>query len=286
MEARVEVRKLTPNLTIDPGLPRFVIAGEDAGNLDVYLATDLTGLADPVVEANTRPQGGRPGLKLVSTRFTERNIVFRVTILGGPDTIYAKESAWRSVWSYDSFTEIAYAVDGKTRVIRGRLEEYEVDTNYDLAVQGAVDVTMSVVADDPFWYDPTELQTFMPVPSSKRVERKPSGAHGPIFPTIRIAAGDAVPDPKSIQVHVYTQDGYTVTKLPVPDLIAGAAYTVNLDPGSRQWQSREDPNVWGRMNGVRYDLPSTEGATAMRVYVDLPRTASVNIAVPYLRPWR
>ena len=280
MEARIEIRKLKDDLTVDPSQPRFEIAGENEGNLHVHLASEMSGLADPVVEANTKSPGGRPGQRLLSTRFTARNVVFRVTILGDPDNIYQRESAWRSAWSYTSYTELAYTVNGDTRVIRLRLEDYEVDTNHDPAVQGAVDVVMSTVADDPFWYDRDILQ-FFELKNIPYVDL--SDMHGPVFPVFRISG---VSGSGKIAVYTVQPGGSTREfKLPTPELRSDATYIVDTDPGARQWQSVEDPNVWNRMNGVRYRLEDTESATYLRIRSTFRQGVEVLVAVPYLRPW-
>lgn len=277
MEARVEIRKLDGNLEVDSSRPVFEIAGENEGNLHVHLVSDLTGLADPVVEANTKSPGGRPGQKLLSTRFTARNIVFRVTILGDADTIYQRESAWRSVWSHTSYTEMSYTVDGVARVIRLRLEGYELDMRHDPAVQGAVDVVMSVVADDPFWYEADDLK-FYPAKAGG-VVRELRGEHGPVFPVLNFSK---VSGTGTISVDA---DGVS-QKFPTPDLRSAASYVADLDPGARQWQSKEDPNVWNRMNGVRYSLEGTEQASRITVSSSFSSGVEVQVAVPYLRPWR
>ena len=284
MQARVRVRRLKENLSVDSSKPTFEIAGENAGDKHVHLASELTGLADPVVEANTKSPGGRPGQRLLSTRFAQRSIVFRVTILGDAENIYERESAWRSVWSYTGYTEMAYTVDGHTRVIRLRLEDYELDMTFDPAVQGAVDVVMSVVADDPFWYDEQDL-FFEQVPKDG-LERKVVGDHGPVFPALRFKTTPENRGGLTLKVTAMRGSLGRSWTYPTPDLEDGAEYTVDFDPGARQWQSEKDPNVWNRMNGVRYEFEGTEEADAISVWVSDPAGVTACIAVPYLRPWR
>lgn len=284
MQARVRIRRLKENLSVDSSKPTFEIAGENAGDKHVHLATELTGLADPVVEANTKSPGGRPGQRLLSTRFAQRSIVFRVTILGDPENIYERESAWRSVWSYTGYTEMEYTVGGHTRVIRLRLEDYELDMTYDPAVQGAVDVVMSVVADDPFWYDQKDL-AFVQVPKDG-LERKAVGDHGPVFPALKFKTTPENRGGMSLKVIAMQGSLGRSWTYPTPDLVDGAEYTVDFDPGARQWQSEKDPNVWNRMNGVRFEFEGTEEADAIGVWVSNPAGVTACIAVPYLRPWR
>lgn len=284
MQARVRIRRLKENLSVDSSKPVFEIAGENAGDKHVHLATELTGLADPVVEANTKSPGGRPGQRLLSTRFAQRSIVFRVTILGDPENIYERESAWRSVWSYTGYTEMEYTVDGHTRVIRLRLEDYELDMTFDPAVQGAVDVVMSVVADDPFWYDEKDL-VFEQVPKGG-LERKAVGDHGPVFPALKFKTTPENRGGLTLKVTAMQGSLGRSWTYPTPDLEDGAEYTVDFDPGARQWQSEKDPNVWNRMNGVRYEFEGTEEADAISVWVSDPAGVTACIAVPYLRPWR
>lgn len=284
MQARVRVRRLRDDLETDLSKPEFEIAGENEGNLHVHLASELTGLADPVVEANTKSPGGRPGQRLLSTRFAQRSIVFRVTILGDPENIYERESAWRSSWSYTGYTEMKYTVGGHTRVIRLRLEEYELDMTFDPAVQGAVDVVMSVVADDPFWYDEKEL-SFVSVPKDG-LERKAVGDHGPVFPALMFSGNEGNQAGLSLRVKTMHGSLEHSWSYPTPNLEPDAFYTVDFDPGARQWQSEKDPNVWNRMNGVRYELEGTDDADSVSVSVSNPVGVRACVAVPYLRPWR
>ena len=69
--------------------------------------------------------------------------------------------------------------------------------------------------------------------------------------------------------------------------LKSATYTVNTDPGSRQWDSFNDPNVWNRLNGVRYDLLTVPGEYETIIYVDnhTNKEITVMVEVPYMRPW-
>lgn len=286
METVVRVRKLTPDLQRDMGVPPVVIAGPDAGIHGVHLATEMSGLVDPASEAVTKSPGGRPGTRLVSTRFTERNVVFRVTILGDGEEWFNNERHWRGLWSYDSYTEIEVERLGHSMVLRARLEEYDLDTDYDPAISGAVDVTMSVVADDPFWYDPGDLYG-----GGYRIDEGKSltidgivWPHAAIYPRFEFRATGVNGSSKGwIQIELPdTRESYI---LRTPTLDKRNSYTLNTDPGSRQWMSEDDPNVWNRMNGVRYHIPDTTKAERIKITNGLGIDATVFLPVPYLRPW-
>ena len=278
METVIRVRKLHKDLKPENALPEITISGKDAGKHGIELATEMSGLVDPVSEAHTRAPGGRPGTRLVSTRFAERNVVFRVTILGDSVEWFENESLWRSLWSYESYTEIEVETAKTKRVLRVRLDEYEVDTNYDPAVMGAVDVNMSVVADDPFWYDKSEIHKKTSVGVGGEALFDVGRNHGPVFPRFNIKG----PATGSILVNIEEQQ----LEITLPSL-KSATYTVNTDPGSRQWDSFNDPNVWNRLNGVRYDLLTVPGEYETIIYVDnhTNKEITVMVEVPYMRPW-
>lgn len=281
METVVKVRKLRPDLSVDTSVPEAVIAGANAGREGVYLATELSGLVDPVNEAITRAPGGRPGTRLVATRFTERALVFRVTIVGDGGEWFRRESAWRRLWDYGSYSEIEVTTARGSRVLRARLDEFSVDTNLDPAVMGAVDVVMSVVADDPFWYTVSDARGgWTRVAGTTNLVSGATEPHGPIFPEFRVDSGTGT----SSGVLSVILNG-SKTDLGIPNLLSGSAYRVNTDPGSRQWTSSSDPNVWGRMNGVRYDLGDTSSVRTVSVANTTTRTVFARAAVPYLRPW-
>lgn len=278
METVIRVRKLDKLLRPDTRFPEVTISGKDAGKHGIELATDMSGLVDPVSEAYTRAPGGRPGTRLVSTRFTERNVVFRVTILGDSVEWFENENLWRSLWSYDSYTEIEVETSRAKRVLRVRLDEYEVDTNYDPAVMGAVDVNMTVVADDPFWYNKSEVNKATQIAAGKSAQFNIGRNHGPVFPRFGIVG----PATGSILVYVEGLEH----QITLPSL-KSERYTINTDPGSRQWDSKNDPNVWNRMNGVRYNLPTTPGYedTKITVINDTSKQIVTFVEVPYMRPW-
>lgn len=283
METVIRVRKLKPDLSVDGSVKEMTISGPDSGGQGVELATEMSGLVDPVSEAYTRSPGGRPGTNLVSTRFAERNVVFRVTILGDSDQWFKNEREWRRLWEYDGYTEIDVQTVNARRVLRVRLESYEVDTEYDPAVMGATDVVMSVVADDPFWYNFTELRSSGDkiAPGASKTYSLGNEAHSAVYPRFRIPTKDTASPEASVKL---SYDG-RVSTLPTPTLLGKAMYEMNTDPGSRQWTSAKDPNVWGRMNGIRYDVTNTERASKLVITSSLDRPVEAFVTVPYLRPW-
>lgn len=285
METVITVRPLDGDLNPRPG--ECQIAGPYAGDAGVVLASEMTGFMDPVSEAVTKSPGGRPGTKLVATRFTERTIVFKVTILGEGSEWAKNDLAWRKLWSYTRYTQIEVRNGLSHRVIRARLSEIEVDTTYDPHIQGAVDVTMTVVADDPFFYDyeavaSSRLGKYRKVSKVRTNLDYDTDLTGPVYPRFIITPTKNEP---ASSVSVFF--GKTEYTFPTPDLVPGGSYIVNTDPGSRQWIAKHDPNVWARLNGIRYSLPDA-GPDGERVGVSSQLTdgiTSVDVVVPYERPW-
>ena len=283
MDATVRVWKLGKNLRRSG--PALTIEGSGAGRDNIWLATDVEGLVDPSAEAYTKSPGGRPGTRLVSTRFTERTLVFKVTITASGDQWEDADALWRSYWDYDWYTEIEVITSKAQRSLRVRLEEIEVDTKYDPHTNGATDVFMTVVADDPFWYasDPSALRSKLSVSDkdlSITTKDFGTGKRFYTFPYLTFIPSSSVSG-KSITMVV---DGSRRT-LPLPDMKANNLYQINTDPGSRQVYSATDSTAWNRMNGVRYGTIIPKDFVSLKISHDVPGSSTITADIPFLRPW-
>ena len=285
MEAVVEVQKL--DASFNPVGHRVQLAGPLAGEDGVWLATDVVGLLDPASEAVSKPLGNRPGSRLVSTRVVERTLTFRVTVEGSGLEWSSRDAAWGSLWDYNEYTGIFVTTEySGTRFLKARLSSMEVDTEYDPHVNGATDVVMEVVADDPFWYsynttDPTALHKTAtgtsPVLNFDFRNLMYSGRKGKTYPVIEFWGATGTPVLK-IETPTWQQSFY----LPK---VSNETFTVSTDPMARQIQP---DTVWRRANGVRYTARVPLEFETMKISVTgltgLTKLVG-HVSMPFYRAW-
>lgn len=249
------------------------VSGPNVGSDGIWLDSDMEGFMDPTSEAITKSPGGRPGTRFVSSRITERTIVFRVTIANDNHQWESRDTRWRKLWSYSEYSRIRVYSKGTYRELRCRLDSIEVDTTYDPHFNGATSIIMTVVADDPFWYG-EEFVTELTSGSNTIYNANPTGNR--VFPKLVLEA----PGTWSVKIG----DGRNVT---FPTLGSGEDTVVDYDPGARQLVSVNKSGVWARMNGVRlgdYILPHTEKIT-VQVSGPSGRKAQLRLNRPFNRPW-
>ena len=284
MESVVEIQKLDENFR--PVGHRLQIAGPEAGAEGVWLATEVEGMLDPVSEAVSKPLGNRPGSRLVSTRVVERTLVFRVTIAGTGLEWASRDAAWKSLWDYNEYTGIFVTTEySGCRFLKARLAEIEVDTTYDPHLNGATDVLMTVVADDPFWYpynsmDSTRLRAEGSGKDIKLVfdlnNLVYSGQRASTYPVLRFS--DTSGSPKV----TLRADGYKQTlKLPV---VLKESFVLSTDPMSRQLQPDK---VWRFANGVRYTTKIPRDFKNLEITIDNAVAGNVEAVIepPFYRAW-
>lgn len=253
------------------------IAGSEAGKEGIWLATKVEGLMDPEVSTVSKSPGNRPGSRYVSHRILERTLVFRVTIENDQNKSWHKTDVrWRKLWAYDLYTRIRVTTEDGSRILKARLSEIEVDTEYDPHVNDATDVVMTVVADDPFWYGEELVYDVRPDTKVTITNANPTG--NDVYPVWVLQAPGQwdIPD---------FGEGRRIT---LPSLGSGEHTVVDTDPGSRQLMSVTDTPVWNRMNGVRFRGKIEPYMTdSFQISVGGPSggTAQLRIPRPYNRPW-
>lgn len=142
----------------------FTLAGPDAGDKGVYLATGVTGLYEPPVKAVYEEPGNYPGARYLTHRVLRRDLVFAVYILHDPGATHSwlsRDSAWRKAWAFDKDAKLKITTDESgTRWLKVRLfESPDVDTSTDPNGNSINTVKMICVAGDPFWYSEDEVHT-------------------------------------------------------------------------------------------------------------------------------
>ena len=258
------------------------IAGPNAGTEGIWLASEMEGFFDPEIKAVTKAPGNRPGVRFVSHRILERTLIFNVTVLNDDKGSWsARDSRWRKLWAYDNYTQIKVQVPGgKVRTLLARLEEIKVDTKYDPHVNAATDIQMTVVADDPFWYE-DEFTASAAVPGTYTFNVESANpTSNPVFPVWVLEGGTTwtIPD--------FRSTGTVDIKL--PSFAAGENTVVDTDPGARQLMSQSNTPVWARMNGVRFSgpLPAFKDRLLATVKSSVSgKTAQLRLKRPFNRPW-
>ena len=139
----------------------FTIAGDDAGDKGVYLATGVTGLFDPPVKASYEEPGNYPGARYLSHRILRRDLVFAVHILEDGESWLSRDSEWRKAWAFDRDCKLYVTTEESgTRYLKVRLfESPDVDTETDPNGRRITTVKMVTVAGDPFWYQDDVVYT-------------------------------------------------------------------------------------------------------------------------------
>lgn len=253
-----------------------VLTGPETGRDGFWLASELEGFLDPESEAVTKSFGNRPGSRFVSSRIVARTIVFNVTVANDGEW-EERDARWRRLWSYNDYSELRITTSGGTRSLHARLEEIEVDTTYDPHVNEVTDLTMTVVADDPFWYAPDYTISFAGSQTLEIPTLNPTS--NPVFPVWVLEGGAQWTIPSS------WPPGETIT---LPELLDGEDVVVNTDPGKRQLVSDTGTPVWQRMNGVRFQhpIPAYSGSASVPVAVSVEgKQGQLRIPRPYSRPW-
>lgn len=281
MEAVVEIQRLDEDFK--PVGHRLQIAGPNAGEDGVWLATEVSGLLDPVSEAVSKPLGNRPGSRLVSTRLVERTLVFKVSIEGSGLEWSSRDHAWNSMWGYDFYTGVFVTTElSGCRMLKARLSEIEVVTETDPHVNQVTDVLMTVVADDPFWYSHNSIDSqwlvkqasgTSPVLEFDLRNLVYSGTRGFVYPVLEFNKASGTP------VVTMTPGSGAPQSLNLPK-VSSQSFTLNTDPVARQLQP---DTVWREANGVRYSarLPKDfdtlkvgvsglTGLGGLKGFVDLP----------------
>jgi len=133
----------------------FTLAGDQAGDRGVWLATGVSGLFDPPVKVAMEEPGNYSGARYLNHRILRRDIVFGVHILDEHnDSWLSRESEWRKAWAFDRDCTLIITTDESgTRKLKLRLlESPEVDWTTDPTSLSANITKMVAVAGDPFWY--------------------------------------------------------------------------------------------------------------------------------------
>lgn len=136
---------------------RWTLAGPDAGDRGVYLATDVKGLYEPPVKVVYEEPGNYPGARYLSHRILRRDITFAVEILNdrSAGSWMSRDSEWRKAWAFDEDCTLYITTEESgTRYLKLRLGESPEVSLFTDPNENVINATVMVcIAGDPFWYE-------------------------------------------------------------------------------------------------------------------------------------
>lgn len=275
----------------------FTLAGPQAGDQGVYLATGVTGLYDPPVKVVYEEPGNFPGARYLNHRILRRDIVFGVEILDDTsDSWLSRDSQWRKAWAYDTdCTLYVTTEESGTRWLKLRLgEQPDISLEVDPNGQPVNRAGMVCIAGDPFWYENDAIYT-----ATTQTNTTTSGSEtlhivvNGVNPTDQAVWPQWVlpaPGKWTIPDYSFQNDDLATRRITMPTLAAGEDCVVNTDPRVEQVVAANDAPVWARMNGVRFrnpippytrsgdfEITATGCAAGQLITLRVPR--------PWSRPW-
>lgn len=284
----------------------FTIHGEGSGAEGVYLGTNV---GDDLLEApvktiqnsTARQTGSSPG----GDRHLQRDIVFGVVVTAQNGELVELDSEWRKAWSFRKHSKLWVTIDGSRRWLNVALAEqpkWKMDQYSPLREQVA-EVTMTVIAHDPWWYEEPVLSEWKSTTDTTGGSTQ-LGTVTVSNPTdndiwlewvIKAPGRWTLPDYSfnNPDDENYPLAGsHTTRRILMPSLGSGEHVTVRTNPESRleKVASSTNTQVWARMNGVEfmYPVPAYTKPTTLPVSVT---GAPVGIGVqvrqprPWSRPW-
>lgn len=285
--------EVTIRVTGFDGSDTVTIIGDSAGEDGIWLETDVEGFMDLESESFTRAISGRAGQQRLGHRLKARVLNFRVAIEHGEgkgNSWHERDNRWRKLWDRDKQSTIQVTSRDGTRELKVVLEEIKVDTRFDPHTNEVTSVTMSVVADDPFWYDHSN-KVEMLIGLSQDVDISVPAANPTdrvLFPKFVLEGSGrwTIPD--------FGLDFHHPSYIQLPHMDnTNEMFTVDQDPAARQVVSNINPNVWRLMRGRRFrgGIPRRVGDMKMRVRVDVndvsvgSRRILILLPRAYERPW-
>lgn len=140
----------------------FRIHGEGSGAEGVYLATNVdSSFIDPQVKTLRSSHAFQEGATYTGKRYLQRDLVFGVVVTSDGDW-EDLDSAWMNAWDYEKVTKIWFDTGETRRWLSVRLSEQpkmNLDT-YSPHREQVSEVTMTVTADDPWWYEEDYTRVF------------------------------------------------------------------------------------------------------------------------------
>lgn len=134
----------------------FTLAGPEAGDRGVWLATGVTGLYEPPVKVVYEEPGNYPGARYLNHRILRRDIVFAVDILNDKsDSWLSRDSEWRKAWAFDQDCKMYITTEESgRRYLKLRLgESPDISLETDPTLKGLNSAAMVCISGDPFWYE-------------------------------------------------------------------------------------------------------------------------------------
>lgn len=287
----------------------WTLAGPDAGDRGVELATDVTGLYDPPVKVVYETPGNYPGARYLNHRILRRDIVFGVEILNDKNESWlTRDSEWAKSWAFDRDCKLYITTEESgTRWLNLRLlESIDVSWKHDPTMNSLNRAGMICVAGDPFWYEEmveysvtTETDTTGITDINDEAAEQlqivvdPADGKGGLNPTNQpIFPKWVLPAPSRIAVpdYSYMNPALANRRILMPSLLTGEDCVIDTDPRVEQVASENNTQLWARMNGVRWRNPIppyTRDRTFNLTVIGCPADQIITLKLPrpWTRPW-
>lgn len=285
----------------------FTLAGPNAGDKGIFLATGLDGIFDPPVKTVWEEPASLPGARFLSHRILRRDITLGVHILNdaGAGSWKRRDSDWRKAWSYEADCKLWVTTEDGRRFLSVRMgEQPRISMDTDPNERELTTAIYTLIAGDPFWYGEQEVHEFVleddlsNVPLIVNGELNPA-AHTHVFRVPELNPTDqpvwpiwTVSSPSRVVLPDFSfeDDELARRKVVMPTLRPGENIMVDVDPRHPQITSENGAQVWARMNGVRFRsyIPAYTYEAELPVTIaQAPAGAAVQLRLirPWSRPW-
>lgn len=146
----------------------FTLSGPGMGLQGAHLDTSIDGFYDAPVKTIHNSHAFQTGSTYGGKRNLQRDLVFGVWITDDHVDSWAEaDSEWRKAWSYEEDCTLWITSEGSRRGLKLRLDEQpQIDMKHDPRLIGSALVTMTCVANDPWWHEPEVTDTWISATST------------------------------------------------------------------------------------------------------------------------
>lgn len=274
----------------------FTLSGPGMGLQGAHLGTQVEGFYDAPVKTIHNSHAFQTGSTYGGKRNLQRDLVFGVWITDDHVDSWAEaDSEWRKAWSYDKDCTLWITSEGSRRFLKLRLaEQPQVDMEHDPRLLGDAQVTMTCVANDPWWYEPdVTAQWVSPSDTSSGsinygTLSVSNPTDVPIWPKYVVQG----PGRPMLPDFSFGDDRYERAiidadrKIWCPAISAGDTILFDTDEEADQATSLLKIPYWQQMNGVTFCYPIPPYTNQVQLPVGMrnaPAGAGIQVRCP--RPW-
>ncbi|WP_407107868.1 phage tail protein [Rhodococcus aetherivorans] len=293
----------------DGGEP-FVLSGEGLGNLNVELDDSPSDFYYTPVETIYTEHAFERGSTYNGLRIKSMTPVFTVNIFGTPQMPWElADDLWSTAWDFTRDSTLWYETPEKTslRSLTLRLkQEPTFKPVKDPHLRQHARITMTTIAPDPFWYEPSVIDKWRSPIDTSGVDGNgdPIVAYGTVtvsnptpYPIWPIWQAQAAPFAGTVWTLPDFSWGNTIYRraaedahrvVVMPPLLANEHVNIDTDENAKREQVRSplDTQIYLRMAGKRFSYPLRPRLDPVEVPVAVTGApAGVTVEVRCPRPW-